>query len=357
MKGYKITNCIRDKQFGIACGTFNVLRIKGCQKLKIHDANVTVILQDGTVIYDEEYFQTLPSQTLFIFKLKGETFHSGADIVYNALKSVNIDLLRTSIKIKEFMDVNIKEKIQVLTSILHADQNEVLTNLTACSLKTKHPQWFEDLDTVANTKEEFMFKRCQDRIRNYMYKTKADIKKSDIYLSDSKQRHYLNEVLEKFTVLLNTNKYNGHYFDRSSDKCLCDKLGTFLCEGAWNQNSCFYEQGTGHKINPYQSRESRIIFSTWNLDHWAERSRSVIPSLFKASTRATVGNKSINVNYFYNLLFTTNNLKLVHIVCHDKGQHDSAKCDPEYFLETKKVIEHTKHSSKSKNTHILQKYF
>lgn len=40
----------------------------------------------------------------------------------------------------------------------------------------------------------------------------------------------------------------------------------------------------------------------------------------------------INTEYFYRMLFTTYNLKLVHIVCHNKGQHDSAKCDPEFYL-------------------------
>lgn len=113
-----------------------------------------------------------------------------------------------------------------------------------------------------------MFRRSQERIRNYMYKTKSDVKKSEEYLSENKQRYYLDEAFEKFSIFLNANKYNGHYFDRSSELRLCDNLGTFRCEGAWNQENCSYERGIGHKINPYQSKESRIIFSTWNLDHW-----------------------------------------------------------------------------------------
>lgn len=63
-----------------------------------------------------------------------------------------------------------------------------------------------------------------------------------------------------------------------------------------------------------------------------ERSRSVIPALFEASMMASEKCCSINVKYFYDLLFTTVNLKLVHIVCHDKGQHDSAKCNPKLYL-------------------------
>lgn len=113
-----------------------------------------------------------------------------------------------------------------------------------------------------------MFKRCQERIRGYMYKTKTDMIKSDFYIKNSKCRHYLDEVYKKFSELLTINKHHGHYFDRSNSNCLCDKTGTFTCQGAWNLSNCFYERGTGHKINPYKNRESRIIFSTWNLDHW-----------------------------------------------------------------------------------------
>ncbi|XP_026820594.1 DNA fragmentation factor subunit beta isoform X2 [Rhopalosiphum maidis] len=261
----------------------------------------------------------------------------GADLVYNVLAAINNDTLKTSIKIKSFMDENIKEKIRILSSVLDVDHNKQI-NLTSCSLRSKDPEWFRDLDTRAKTKEEFMFKRCQERIRSYMYKTKTDMIKSDFYIQHKNCRQYLDEVYKQFNELLTKNKHHGYYFDRSNSNCLCDKTGMFICEGAWNQSICSYERGTGHKINPYQNRESRIIFSTWNLDHWVERSRSVIPALFEASEMASKVACSINMNYFYDLLFTTVNLKLVHIVCHDKGQHSSAKCDPNLYLKDKQMI-------------------
>ena len=37
--------------------------------------------------------------------------------------------------------------------------------------------------------------------------------------------------------------------------------------------------------------------------------------------------KNINLDYFYDLLFTRKNLKLVHIVCHDKQEHVNNRCD------------------------------
>lgn len=47
-----------------------------------------------------------------------------------------------------------------------------------------------------------------------------------------------------------------------------------------------------------------------------EKKRAIIPTL----AEGLKGNKSgeINVDYFYKLLFTRENLKLVHIVCHKK---------------------------------------
>ena len=37
--------------------------------------------------------------------------------------------------------------------------------------------------------------------------------------------------------------------------------------------------------------------------------------------------RKINLEYFYDLLFTRKNLKLVHIVCHDKQEHLGKTCD------------------------------
>ena len=57
-----------------------------------------------------------------------------------------------------------------------------------------------------------------------------------------------------------------------------------------------------------------------------ERSRTIVPALIEAVEKCPKS-KEINVDYFYQLLFTRNNLKLVHIVCHDKQVHCNKKCD------------------------------
>ena len=56
-----------------------------------------------------------------------------------------------------------------------------------------------------------------------------------------------------------------------------------------------------------------------------ERSRTILPCLVSAVEKA--GTRRVNWQYFYKLLFTTANLRLVHIVCHDKASHERFTCD------------------------------
>lgn len=76
-----------------------------------------------------------------------------------------------------------------------------------------------------------------------------------------------------------------------------------------------------------------------------ERSRSIIPALTEASIKAATGNANgksltVNSNYFYSLLFTSSNLRLVHVVCHDKSKHDTAVCDSnKFFIMTDNSID------------------
>lgn len=48
------------------------------------------------------------------------------------------------------------------------------------------------------------------------------------------------------------------------------------------------------------------------------------------AAKSVPGKKTLNWNYFYKLLFTRDNLKLVHIACHDKKEHN-LQCDPEQY--------------------------
>ena len=80
-----------------------------------------------------------------------------------------------------------------------------------------------------------------------------------------KAQPLLMNALKYFEVELKKHQYFGDYFARSARKDLrlcCDK-GWFDCKGPYNEKAC----SKHHKINPYASKETRILFSTWNFDH------------------------------------------------------------------------------------------
>lgn len=215
-----------------------------------------------------------------------------------------------------------------------------------------------------------MRRRSQDRIRGYFYKTKDLLIKSTLYKTNKEARYLIEQILGIFQLLLQEVDFFKTYFDRECSKrhptvtptddttdggespkkkirktiqaiceqhdvldrlcvTLCNARGDFRCQGVWSDEACQYSD---HSINPYESRESAILFQIWNLDHQVEISRTIIPSLLKsvedfvadASPKCRkhkrTGRMLSIVQYFYEI-FTVDNLRLVHIVCHDKGMH------------------------------------
>lgn len=182
-----------------------------------------------------------------------------------------------------------------------------------------------------------MSKRVKERMRGYYYKTKSALQASDLYINSKKGlgKDLINQFLTDLRKILESNKYNDTYFNRGADEGmrLCTKSGLFECGGLWNTSKCTYEGD--HVINPYRSREERIIFQTWNLDHRIELSRSIIPKILQAVSDILNGEVTCNIcsnevdkgtictDRYYLQIFTRDNLKLVHIVCHYKGKHDA----------------------------------
>ncbi|XP_066599022.1 DNA fragmentation factor subunit beta [Prorops nasuta] len=391
VKGYKVTNVDRTRKFGIACRNLQELKRKACVKLNVTSdiKEVSVYLLDGSLI-DDEYFRTLEPQTTLILQKPGERVLSDADLLYETLIRVNIDFLTTGKRASEFLTEKLKAKVAVLNKALNKDDSK-----TSFSNRKEHPEWFQGLETNATTKEAYMHRRCQDRIRGYLYKAIEQIRASEVFLENPKARRHLLQAISFFKMQLKEDHYFGFYFDRSralrnsgssedeldSSECyehcpcrirqdessyvglfdkeneksarvdetdarkfsksseskdeegecpykvrprrkkdqiaLCNGNGEFKCEGVWNTEKCLY--GDRHRINPYRSKEELVLFSTWNLDHKIERSRTLIPQLIEISKQEKVKEKEIID--MYEKLFTIKNLRLVHIVCHDKGSH------------------------------------
>lgn len=194
---------------------------------------------------------------------------------------------------------------------------DLLSNLedrSELESREKDEDWFKGVDPRFKTKSAYMRFNCESRIRGYM-KEVVEASKS---IEKAKDRAEFQKASDRLFAMLKVAKYNGCYFDRTEKEPdrLCTQEGWFTCQGSFDQDVCL----SFHSINPYSSKESRVVFSTWNLDHRIEKKRTVIPALQEALQNRKCDD--VNLDYFFGLLFTRENLKLVHIVCHKKGAHD-----------------------------------
>ena len=120
-------------------------------------------------------------------------------------------------------------------------------DLFCSKISPRNPQHIEYLKTF----------NCSLVIKKYFSTVFQDI--------SSTTRKALLNIVEDFRSELKRLKYFEVYFARSANTDLkfCNELGWFECEGPFNKKKC-----TGfHKINPYGSKDARVLFKTWNLDH------------------------------------------------------------------------------------------
>ncbi|XP_053695671.1 DNA fragmentation factor subunit beta [Sabethes cyaneus] len=370
LQGYKITNVERSKKYGVAADSLRMLKTKASEKFKLKHCRV-YLAQDGVEVLDEDYFHTLPAQILFVVAERDTIVKTDFELMYDAIKSSHSELLQAGTLAKEFVGNNQSEIARLLQDARRSQDEQ-----TAKSLRSEHQEWFEGIDDkAAQTKEYVMQRRGQDRIRGYYYKTKDELTKCGLYRKNMMAKELIDEMLELFRQLLIGFDYFSCIFDRNHPqrfadsrnhpdedevdaqrimpkrlklaikksleddgytidkyrKALCNRTGEFRCMGLWNEKQCRYN---AHVINPYASRENMILFQVWNLDHQVEISRTVLPSIVENVARVITneanaickihnrrGTKLSVITYFIEL-FTLGNLKLVHIVCHDKSIHD-----------------------------------
>lgn len=123
---------------------------------------------------------------------------------------MNESLFLKGEKAAEFLTDKLKVKLAALNKIINNDDKK-----TMCSKREDHPEWFDGLETNSPTKEAYLHRRCQDRIRGYLYKTISQITSSEIYNNNPKARKQLQLLIAFFKLQLRKDHYFGHYFDRS----------------------------------------------------------------------------------------------------------------------------------------------
>lgn len=98
------------------------------------------LAQDGTEIQDEDYFQSLPPQTLFVIadEEKHEIIKSDYEMLYDTIREMNSDILHTGSIINKFVLNNKNDFVEVMQD-LHKDYYEKVM----LSSQDEHSEWFQ----------------------------------------------------------------------------------------------------------------------------------------------------------------------------------------------------------------------
>ncbi|XP_006642035.2 DNA fragmentation factor subunit beta [Lepisosteus oculatus] len=303
-----------NQKYGMAATSVKELLKKGCETLQVpHSGSRVCLYEDGTEV-SEDYFKKLPDNTELILLAAGQTWNG---FVCDVGLLLGASDLHTELLIESarglLTDEHAPKRRKILQELLHN-----LKETSDLESREEDEDWFEGVDSRFKTKSAYMKYNCENRVRGYL----KEVDGYTQHIKCPRARGEYKKTVDMMTEKLKAIKYNGCYFDRKEKEPnrLCTEEGWFSCQGAFDQDECL----SLHSINPYGNRESRILFSTWNLDHRIEKKRTIIPTLAEALKKHK--SSEINLDYFYRLLFTRENLKLVHIVCHKKSVHDLV-CD------------------------------
>ncbi|XP_055339761.1 DNA fragmentation factor subunit beta-like [Paramacrobiotus metropolitanus] len=325
----KVQDLSRTKRCGVVVSSYNDLLNKGREKLAIpKKIHIRLCLEsDGTDISDDTFLSRLAPNSVIIVLRPGECWMGYWSYLLNAFEEAKKihPLHQAKERIEQVLHLTTDNaKLSTIATFLSG-----LSNKRQADNRADDPDWFEDLPPTAKSKECVMKNGARSRVRSYFYTAKKCVQGAVTKLNYEK---YFSAIFDEFSRKLVKNDYYGGYFGRtvSEELRLCDAEGWFNCEGPFDADFC----PQTHLINPFDNKESRLVFSTWNLDHQAEKSRTVVPGLIQSAINVPKCHR-LNVDYFYSLLFTKINLRLVHIACHKKCEHGSKKLvDEMFFIRT-----------------------
>ncbi|NXX97689.1 DFFB factor, partial [Centropus bengalensis] len=314
MRAVRLRGLGRPQKFGVAGGSLRAVLRKGCRLLQVPLAGSRLCLyEDGTEL-SESGFRALPPHSELVLLGPGETWRGCASDIELLLgaccerRGAVVEAARTLLA-----GERAPGRQRLLADLIHN-----LSENSQAEGKEQDQAWFEGLESRFKNKSSYMRYSCECRIRSYLREVSSFIPNVHPMARDAYKR-----IIDLMSDKLKSAKYNGCYFDRREEEAarLCTAEGCRLVlQGPFDRADCPCK----HSINPYSNRESRILFSTWNLDHIIEKKRAVVPELAEAVK--TRDGREVNWEYFYRLLFTVENLKLVHIACHKKTNHNLS-CD------------------------------
>ncbi|XP_040590851.1 DNA fragmentation factor subunit beta isoform X3 [Mesocricetus auratus] len=256
LKSVKLRALHSECKFGVAARSCQELLHKGCVRFQLPVSGSRLCLyEDGTEVTDD-YFPGLPNDAELLLLTAGQTWQGYVSDITRFLSVFNEPHAGVIRAAKQLLsDEQAPRRQKLLADLLH----HVNQNISA-ETREQDPSWFEGLESRFRNKSGYLRYSCESRIRGYLREVSA-------YTSavDAAARGEFERVLSFMSQKLKSVKYHGSYFDRGAEpgSRLCTPEGWFSCQGPFDMDSCLSK----HSINPYGNRESRILFSTWNLDH------------------------------------------------------------------------------------------
>ncbi|XP_045046377.2 DNA fragmentation factor subunit beta isoform X2 [Desmodus rotundus] len=416
-KTFKLRALHSQQKFGVAGKSCQEVLRKGCIRFQLPVSGSRLCLyEDGTEVTGG-YFWSVPDNSELVLLTEGQSwggYVSDISRFLSVFHKPHVGVIQAARQLLSDERAPLRQKL--LADLLHTISENI-----AAETRAEDPPWFEGLESRFRNKSSYLRFSCESRIRSYLREVSAHAS-----VVGEPAREEFVRVVDAMGQKLRTARYNGCYFDRGAKagSRLCTPEGWFSCQvharclgtsllpwvgghrclsrgralvsgeedtplgglGPFDVASC----ASKHSINPYGNRESRVLFSTWNLDHvfqsdtgevarrrcggsgwlsdtsvWGqspsvsrdsalrpllssptgssvvakcgflrslfsslfliEKKRTVIPTLAEATEDR--GGRQVDWEYFYSLLFTSDNLKLVHVACHKKTTH-RLSCDP-----------------------------
>ncbi|XP_048206081.1 DNA fragmentation factor subunit beta-like [Perognathus longimembris pacificus] len=313
-KAVRIRALHSSQKFGVAARSREELLRKGCLRFQLPVSGSRLCLYEDGAEVTEDYFPSLVDDSELLLLTAGQTWQgyvSDLGRFLSVFQEPHSAVIEAARQLLAGEQAPLRQRL--LADLLH----NASQNIDAETREQDSP-WFEGLESRFRNKSGYLRHSCESRIRGYLREVSTYVS----VLGGKAQEEY-RRILDAMSQQLKAMKYHGSYFDRRApaEGRLCTPEGWFSCQGPFDLDGC----RSKHSINPYGSRESRILFSTWNLDHVIEKKRTIVPALAEAVQEQ--GGREVDWEYFYGLLFTMENLKLVHIACHKKTIH-KLQCDP-----------------------------
>ncbi|XP_045046380.2 DNA fragmentation factor subunit beta isoform X7 [Desmodus rotundus] len=293
-KTFKLRALHSQQKFGVAGKSCQEVLRKGCIRFQLPVSGSRLCLyEDGTEVTGG-YFWSVPDNSELVLLTEGQSwggYVSDISRFLSVFHKPHVGVIQAARQLLSDERAPLRQKL--LADLLHTISENI-----AAETRAEDPPWFEGLESRFRNKSSYLRFSCESRIRSYLREVSAHAS-----VVGEPAREEFVRVVDAMGQKLRTARYNGCYFDRGAKagSRLCTPEGWFSCQvharclgtsllpwvgghrclsrgralvsgeedtplgglGPFDVASC----ASKHSINPYGNRESRVLFSTWNLDH------------------------------------------------------------------------------------------